>query len=374
MARPFTLLIKPSGPDCNLSCRYCFYAGKTSLFGGGAHRMSREVLESLVRDYLGLGFPMNSFAWQGGEPTLMGLDFYRQAVEFQKQYGADGQSVTNALQTNGTLLDEKWCPFLAEYKFLVGISLDGPKEMHDYYRKDHAGDGTFERVMAAIDCCRKYGVQFNILVLLNDRNVGRPDEIFDFFVENKIRFLQFIQCIEKDPATGRGADYSITAEQYGQFMCRIFDRWLQYGPEKLSIRTFDSLISCLLGRGHTECTFGPYCNDYIVVEHNGDVFCCDFYVEDSCRLGNIMETPIGQLAASPIKREFSFRKGKLDNACLICRHLDVCRGGCPKDRQAISGRYDVPSFFCAGYKKFFDHALPRLRVLASKIQAGRAIT
>ena len=156
MPKPFSLLIKPSGPDCNLACRYCFYAGKTSLFGGGTHRMSRDTLESLVRDYLGLGFPMNSFAWQGGEPTLMGLDFYRQAVEFQKQYGADGQSVTNALQTNGTLLDEKWCPFLAEYKFLVGISLDGPKEMHDYYRKDHAGDGTFERVMAGIDCCRKY--------------------------------------------------------------------------------------------------------------------------------------------------------------------------------------------------------------------------
>jgi uncharacterized protein len=227
--------------------------------------------------------------------------------------------------------------------------------------------------MAGIDCCKKQGVQFNILVLLSDRNVECPDELFDFFIEKKIRFLQFIQCVEKDPQTGEPAKYSITAEQYGEFMCRIFDRWLQYGPEKISIRTFDSLISYLLGRGHTECTFGPYCNDYIVVEHNGDAFCCDFYVEQSARLGNIMETPVGQLASSPVKREFSFRKAKLDNKCLICRYLDICRGGCPKDRRAISGRYDVPSYFCDGYKMFFGHALPHLRALAEQVKTKHPI-
>lgn len=373
MARPFTLLIKPTGPDCNLACRYCFYAGKTCLFGSGAHRMSDQVLECLVKSYMSLRFPVGSFAWQGGEPTLMGLDFYKRVVELQKQYGANGQSVTNALQTNGVTLDEDWCGFLAEYEFLVGISLDGPKELHDIYRLDHAGKGTWERVMAGIDTCRKAGVEFNILTLLNDKNVKQPDTLFDFFTGMGIRFLQFIQCIEKDPATGQPTEYSITPEEYGDFMCRIFDRWLAYGPTRLSIRLFDSLLSYCLGQPPTECTFGRYCNDYIVIEHNGDAFCCDFYVEDSARLGNILETPIKQLAAGPIKREFSYAKSKLNNTCLICRYLDICRGGCPKDRRAIIGRTDVPSYFCAGYKKFFAHAMPKLQELAMKVKQGRKI-
>jgi uncharacterized protein len=367
MSRPFTLLIKPTGPDCNLACRYCFYAGKTCLFGTGSHRMSREVQEHLVKSYLNLRFPISAFAWQGGEPTLMGLDFYKQLVAFQKRYGSPGQMVSNALQTNGILLDEPWCKFLAENHFLVGVSLDGPKELHDYYRLDHAGNGTWDRVMMGISNCRKYGVEFNILVLLNDKNVKHPDLLFDFFTSQNIQFLQFIQCVEKDPATGMPAEYSIAPEEYGDFLCRIFDRWLDLGPTKLSIRIFDSLLSYILGRGPTECTFGPYCSDYIVIEHNGDAFCCDFYVEQSARLGNIMETPIERLAASPVKREFAYAKAKLDNTCLICRYLDICRGGCPKDRRVMTGKTNVPSYFCAGYKKFFAHAMPKLRELAAKL-------
>lgn len=370
MVRPFTLLIKPSGPDCNLACRYCFYAGKTCLFGTGAHRMNPEVQECLVKSYLNLRLPVSSFAWQGGEPTLLGLEFYRRLVDLQKQYGAAGQVVTNALQTNGVLLDEEWCRFLAEYRFLVGISVDGPQELHDYYRKDHAGNGTWQRVMAGIQNCRKFGVEFNVLVLLNDRNVKQPDLLFDFFTGQGIRFLQFVQCVEKDPDTGQIASYSIKPEEYGDFLCRILDRWIACGVHKVSIRIFDSLLSYLLGQGHTECTLGPYCNDYIVIEHNGDAFCCDFYVEQSCRLGNIMETPIEQLAASPVKREFSYNKAKLDNACLICRHLDICRGGCPKDRRVLTGSYKNPTYFCQGYKKFFDYAMPKLRTLALKLQRG----
>ena len=177
MARPFTLLIKPAGPDCNIACRYCFYACKTELFGGGAHRMSEATLECLVRSYLGRGFEQNSFAWQGGEPTLMGLDFFRRVVALQKQYGKTGQSVTNALQTNGILLDEAWCRFLAEYNFLTGVSVDGPKEFHDVYRKDRTGKGTFDRVMQGIENCRNCKAEFNILVLLNNINVEQTDEI-----------------------------------------------------------------------------------------------------------------------------------------------------------------------------------------------------
>ena len=180
--QPFSLLIKPAGPDCNLSCPYCFYSAKDAMFDGKTHRMSQDTLERLISDYLALRLPISSFAWQGGEPTLMGLKFYKTVVELQKQFGQDGQRVSNALQTNGILLDPQWCKFLSEYKFLVGISLDGPKEYHDYYRVDYTGNGTFDRVLTAIHNCRRYKVEFNVLVLLNNLNVIAPDELFVFFV------------------------------------------------------------------------------------------------------------------------------------------------------------------------------------------------
>jgi uncharacterized protein len=363
--RPFTLLIKPAGPDCNIACRYCFYSGKTALFGKGKHRMGGDVLDKLVSSYVKLGFPSSSFAWQGGEPTLMGLDFYKKVVKLQQACGADGQIVTNALQTNGILLDEQWCRFLAEYKFLVGISLDGPKEYHDYYRRSPSGKGTFDEVMAAIENCRRHKVEFNILVLVSNRNVEAADELFDFFREHKIKYLQFVQCVEQDPATGRIAEFGITAKQYGDFLCRIFDRWAEYGPDKISIRTFDSILSYLMAGEHSICTFRPQCNDYIVVEHNGDVFCCDFFVEDRWRLGNILEAPIEQLAADKRKREFSRLKTGISNKCLICRHLDICRGGCLKDRIVTEGDYKAASYFCDGYKRFFDYALPRFSQIAA---------
>lgn len=365
--RPFTLLIKPTGPDCNIACEYCFYSCKKELFEKGAHRMSEKVLDTLVKDYLTLRFDASAFAWQGGEPTLMGLDFYKKLVDLQQKYGSGGQMVTNSLQTNALLLDDDWCRFLAEYKFLVGVSLDGPEEYHDHYRKDRTGEGTFDRVLSAIEKCRKHNVQFNILVLLNDKNVAHPDELFDFFTGRKIKYLQFIPCVEKD-RSGQIAPYSITADQYGDFLCRIFDRWLEYGPERLSVRIFDSVLSHCLGAGNTECTFGPQCNDYIVIEHNGDAFCCDFFVEAKYHLGNILQTPIGDLAASEKKRLFSRQKRNLHDKCLICRHLDFCRGGCPKDRIITGAGYKAPSYFCAAYKKFFDHALPRLWNIAAKLR------
>lgn len=372
MARPFTLLIKPTGPDCNIACDYCFYACKTELFGDGAHRMTDAVQEHLVKSYLQAGLEFNSFAWQGGEPTLMGLDFYRRLIEYQKQYGRSGQTVTNALQTNGILLDADWCRFLADHRFLTGISLDGPKEFHDTYRKDRAGNGTFDRVMQGIDRCRTHNAEFNILVLLNNINVEHPDQLYDFFAALNIQYLQFVPCVEQDAdAPEKAAPYSITPEQYGRFLCRVFDRWLAEGIHKRSIRLFDSILNFLLGRPQTECTFARQCNDYIVIEHNGDAFCCDFYVTGQTRLGNIMDTPIETLAAHEIKRAFSRKKTEIDNKCLVCRYLDVCRGGCPKDRAMLTGTHKAPSYFCEGYKRFFDHALPRLGAIAQKLKEGK---
>ena len=372
--QPFTLLIKPSGSDCNVDCKYCFYKHRAPDVGQGRQRMSDEVLEKLVKDYMELRFATSGFAWQGGEPTLMGLDFYKRAVELQKKYGSSGQEVGNSLQTNAILLNEKWCRFLHDSKILVGISIDGPKELHDYYRVDHSGAGTFDRVMRAMENCRQYKVEFNTLTLLNSKNAEHPDELFDFLVENGVKYLQFIPCVETDPATGRIEDFSITPEQYGEFLCKIFDRWYEYGPQNLSIRDFDSILSyCVMGR-HTICTFDKQCSQYIVIEHTGDAFCCDFFVEPKWRLGNIFETPIEKLAASSKKRAFARAKQNLCNKCLVCRHLALCRGGCMKDRAPFDKEgFGRESYFCESYKRFFDYAMPRFMQIAAQINAGQAV-
>ncbi|MBA7646673.1 Anaerobic sulfatase-maturating enzyme [subsurface metagenome] len=367
--QPFTLLIKPSGSDCNLDCKYCFYKDRAPEFGQGKQRMSDEVLEALIKDYMKLRLPVSGFSWQGGEPTLIGLEFYEKAVELQKKYGGPGQQVSNALQTNAILLDDKWCRFLHDNKFLVGISIDGPKEFHDYYRVDNSGCGSFDKVIRAIENCKKYKVEFNALILLNDKNVGHPDQLFDFFIEQGIKYLQFITCAETDPATGEIADFSITPAQYGEFLCRIFDRWYDYDPDKLSIRDFDSILCYCAGGKHTICTFDKQCSGYIVVEHTGDCFCCDFFVEPKWQLGNIFETPIEKLAAGNKKRDFARAKQNLCNKCLVCRHLAVCRGGCVKDRIAFNGHESRESYFCESYKRFFDYAMPKFSQIAAAVNA-----
>jgi uncharacterized protein len=335
--------------------------------------MSDEVLKRLVKDFMQLCFPVVGFAWQGGEPTLMGLDFYKRAVELQKKYGKPGQQVSNKLQTNGILLDAKWCRFLHVNRFLLGISIDGPKEFHDYYRLGRSGSGTFDRVMRGVENCKKHKVEFNTLVLLNNKNVKHPDELFDFFVENDMTYLQFIPCLERDPDTGKRADFSITPQQYGEFLCRIFDRWYSYGPEKLNIRQFDSIVTYYVLGKHTICTFSEQCAGFLVVEHTGDCFGCEFFVEPKWGLGNILETPMKKLAASSKKRAFARAKQNLSNKCLVCTYLAICRGGCTKDRVRLNNRpANRESYFCEGYKRFFDYTMPRFAQTAAAISAGSA--
>lgn len=363
--RFFTLLIKPSGSDCNMDCKYCFYKHKAPQISQGRQRMSDHVLENLVKDYMQLGFSPAVFIWQGGEPTLMGLDFYKKVVEFQQKYGAAGQEVANCLQTNAILLDDQWCQFMHENNFLVGISIDGPRELHDYYRLDCGGFGTFDRVTRAIEKCKEFKVEFNTLTLLNNVNVEHPDKLFDFFIENNIEYLQFIPCVETNPATSEVEDFSITPHQYGKFLCRLFDRWYDFGPAELRIRDFDSVLSyCLTGK-HTICTYDRQCSQYIVVEHNGDTFCCDFFVEPRWQLGNIFETPVEELAASSEKLSFARAKQNIANKCLLCSYLDICRGGCMKDRMMLGENRE--SYFCEAYKRFFDYTMPRFIQIAAEV-------
>jgi uncharacterized protein len=366
----FTLLIKPSGSDCNIDCKYCFYKNRAPELGRGKQRMNQDVLEKLVKDYMQLDFPVAGFAWQGGEPTLMGVDFFKRAVELQKKHGKPGQLVSNTLQTNGVLLNDNWCSFFHDNKFLLGISIDGPEEFHNLYRLDRSGSGTFAKVMKAIKKCTEHQVEFNALILLNSRNVGQPQRLFDFFLENDITYLQFIPCVEINSATGKIADFSITPQQYGDFLCGLFDLWYNYGPQKVNIREFDSVVTYYVMGKHTMCTYSRQCAGFVVIEHTGDAFCCEFFVEPKWHLGNILETPLQELATGDKKRAFAQDKEKLADRCLVCRYVDICRGGCMKDRVRLAGEPGRESYFCRSYKQFFDYTIPRLVQIAAAIKAG----
>lgn len=360
-----SILIKPAGPDCNLRCNYCFYRQKAGMFSGKTHRMSKRVLDTLIRDAMRVG--VTTFSWQGGEPTTMGLGFFREVVELEMRYGAPGSVIANALQTNGVLLDAEWARFLAEYRFLVGLSIDGPARLHDHYRKDAQGKGTHQRVMRAAKVLADHGVEFNALALLNNRSVREPDAVYDFLRSSDIYFMQFVACVEPG-GKGEPAPFSISPEDYGEFLVAVFDRWVEDFPG-VSIRDFDDLLLRALGREPGTCTVKDRCGDYVVVEHNGDVFACDFFVTSAWRLGNIMETPFGEITASEKLEEFARRKTDLGPACSGCRYLTWCHGGCQKHRIVLGGEPTQPSYFCKAYKRLFAHAEPVLPALAERIRA-----
>ncbi|MCX8053581.1 MAG: anaerobic sulfatase maturase [Armatimonadetes bacterium] len=360
-----SLLVKPAGPDCNLRCNYCFYRQKTGLFGGKQHRMSERLLEALISQSMAMG--VTAFSWQGGEPALMGLNFFKRVVELQIRYGVLGTSVANAFQTNGTLLNAEWARFFAEYNFLVGLSIDGPAGMHDYYRKDVSGRGTHKRVMDLAKLLRDNGVEFNVLVLINDVNVKEPDAVWDFFKSNEFMFLQFVPCVEPG-GKGVTASFSITPEAFGEFLVAMFDRWIEDFPN-VSVRDFDDMLARELGLFPGTCTVSERCGSYVVVEHNGDVFACDFFVTAKWRLGNMLHTPLAEIVASHRLREFARAKSIHGKVCLTCEYLSWCHGGCQKHRVVLGGELTDPSYFCKSYKMLFEHALPKIPELVQRLRS-----
>jgi uncharacterized protein len=365
-----SILIKPAGPDCNLACDYCFYRPKAVLYPDGppVHRMTEAVLEAVVGQYMSLAGPRPVLAWQGGEPTLMGLDFYRAAVEFEQRLGKPGQVVGNGFQTNGVLLDDEWARFFARYKFLVGVSLDGPRELHDLHRRDASGAPTFERVMRGIDALRRGGVEFNVLCMVTRESVGRPEELFEFFLAKDLRHLQFIPLVEPGAEPLTAAEFSVAPEDYGEFLCRLFDLWAGEWPPPLGIRIFDELLSAYAGQPAPSCTFAETCGAYVVVEHNGDVYACDFMVEPRWMLGNLTREPLGELVASATFREFAGRKSDYGEQCRACRWLPMCHGGCQKHRLITSPDVAAASYFCAAYQQLFGHSRRTLRRLADRLR------
>lgn len=367
--RPFSLLVKPAGPDCNLACDYCFYLKKAAVFPErSTHRMSERVLEAMVASYMQTEQTVYSFGWQGGEPTLMGLSFFQRVVELQKRFGRPGSSVANGLQTNGTLIDNALAKHLATYRFLVGISLDGPASMHDRHRRYPAGAGSHAKVLETIERLRSHGVEVNVLILVSMANVNHAVEVYDYITALGVRYLQYIPCVETNPE-GTLLPFAITGEQWGEFLVRTYDRWREHDTHRISIRDFDTVMGFYLDGSYSSCTIAGRCDHYFVVEHNGDVFPCDFYVEPELRLGNVTIDSWSALAKRPIRQRFAAKKAQWADACESCEFLHICSGDCPKQRLLADGR----SHLCEGWKRFYSHALPDLRALTGEVAKRRGL-
>lgn len=363
--RPVTeVLVKPAGPDCNLDCDYCFYTGKSQMFTGQKTRMSETVLERMIAQLLAQPVHQISIGWQGGEPTLMGVPFYRKAMDLLQRYSR-GQAVANGLQTNGVLIDKSWGRLFRDYHFLIGLSLDGPEHIHDHYRTNRGGGGSWQKAVNAAHLLQDSDVEVNVLTVVNDHSVQFPEEIYAFHKSHGLNFMQFIPCVETAASGARVESFSVDSASYGPFLCRLFDLWLADfydGVPSTSIRFFEALLFQYAGFSPTECTLLEECGNYMLVEHNGDVYTCDFFVEPEWKLGNLLEVPLETMLNSHRQHEFGQQKAHLPQDCINCQWKLHCRGGCTKDRLR-NPLGDGRNHFCEAYKLFFTYADSRLRDL-----------
>jgi uncharacterized protein len=395
--RAFHVMTKPIGPICNLDCKYCFYLEKEKLFPSNEKfQMSDEVLETYIRQYIASqDVPEVSFAWQGGEPTLLGVKFFRKVVELQRKH-AGGKRVSNALQTNGTLLDDEWGEFLHGNGFLVGLSIDGPAKLHNAYRVDKKGRATYDEVIRGLRVLKKHRVEFNTLTVVNRINSRHPLEVYRFLRDIGSGFLQFIPLVERlgdAEATRLGldlalpprvdeegsrrlpvTDWSVEPKQYGEFLCAIFDEWVKRDVGKAFVQIFDVTLGNWFGEKGGLCVFSETCGNALAMEHNGDVYSCDHYVYPHYKLGNVLNADLGALVASESQRRFGRDKAStLPRYCLGCEVRHLCHGECPKHRfiRTPDGEAGL-NYLCRAYKRFFNHSAPAMRRMTDLLRAGRA--
>jgi uncharacterized protein len=376
----FHVLAKPAGARCNLACRYCFYLPKAGIYPGGSFRMSDDLLEEFLRQYIeAQQVPAVTVAWQGGEPTLTGLDFYRRSVELAERIARPGMQLSYTIQTNGTLLDDAWCAFFKEHNVLVGISIDGPQELHDAYRVDQRGRGTFDRVMAGLSCLQEHGVAYNILCAVHAANEGHPLDVYRFFRDEAgAQFLQFIPIVERAIVTGsRGGDSvtdrTVNPAGWGRFLCTVFDEWVRRDVGEVFVQHFDTALAAWAGHPPGLCTFAPTCGGAVALEHNGDLYSCDHFVDPDHLLGNILQTPLAELVASEEQRRFGRDKqDTLPRVCRACPVLFACHGECPRNRFVLTPDGEPGlNYLCEGYRIFFAHADGPMRIMADLIRRGR---
>jgi uncharacterized protein len=384
----FHVMTKPIGPICNLDCAYCFYLEKEAIYSGNRRwAMPDEVLEAYIRDTIAATqTPEVAFAWQGGEPTLLGVGFFRRITELQRLY-SDGRPIANAIQTNGTLLDDDWCRFLRDEQYLVGLSLDGPRELHDTYRVDKQGRPSFDGVWRGLELLNKHEVTFNTLTVVNRANSERPLEVYRFLREAGSGFMQFIPLVERAlPDAGPHGlasplepgeavtEWSVRPEAFGAFLVRVFDEWVRHDVGKVFVQTFDVTLGNWMRLGSALCVFSEECGRGLALEHNGDLYACDHYVYPEYRRGNIMEAALAQLVRTPEQVRFGRDKRDLLPAqCRACDVLHLCNGECPKHRflRTADGEPRL-NYLCAGYRRFFRHVGPAMEAMAALLHQGRA--
>jgi len=396
----FHLMAKPTGAVCNLDCEYCFFLSKEMLYPGSRFRMAEEIHDSYIRQLLQahVGAPEVVVAWQGGEPTMMGLDFFRRSIELERKYAAPGQQILNTIQTNATLLNDEWGEFLKEHEFLVGISIDGPREMHDAYRVDKGGKPTFDRVMAGLDVLKRHEIDWNVLTTVHARNADHGREVYTFFRDELgAEFIQFIPIIERateesfaiaDSGWGDGVKgrplykqegslvthRSVGPEQYGRFMIEVFEEWVRRDIGTVYVQMFDTALANFHGEPGGMCVHARTCGSQLAIEHTGDLYSCDHFVEPDYLLGNIQDKTMLELIVSPQQKKFGQDKfDTLTQFCLDCDVRFACNGGCPKDRFAVAPNGETGQhYLCPSYKDFFHHVARPMDLMSRLLRAGRA--
>ena len=386
-SRPLYVMLKPAGARCNLRCRYCYYLEKDHLYGSNdAHFMSERLLEKFIADYMqAQTTPEVLFTWHGGEALLRPIAFYERALQLQRRY-ARGRQVVNSIQTNGTLLTPEWCEFLRENGFLVGISIDGPRDVHDAYRRTSADGPSFDRVMQGLQLLKDHHVEWNALAVVNNLNVEKPREFYRFFKDIGCQYLQFAPIVERivsrdDGLTlapgmqegGRLTSHSITPSQWGRFLCDLFDEWVVADMGSIFVQIFDATLANWVGVTPGICSLSAHCGHAAVMEHNGDVFSCDHFVYPEYRLGNLNEKTITEMVYSPQQQRFAQMKtAMLPRQCRECPFLFACHGECPKNR-FLRDKYGNAglNYLCEGYRQFFSHVTPHMNFMRRELQAGR---
>jgi uncharacterized protein len=374
----FQVFAKPVGSACNLSCRYCYYLDKSKLYiKKDLKHMSDDLLEEYIRQHIeATQGSVILFSWHGGEPTLAGLDFYKKAVAFQRKYNPSGKRIMNGIQTNGTRIEENWCKFLLEEKFVVGISLDGPPELHNTYRLTKSGLPSFREVMQGYDQLVMSGIDPEILCVVNAENVKYPLEVYRFFRQLGACYVTFIPLVEKLPGSLHTVtSRSVPARDFGNFLCTLFDEWIQHDIGRIKVQIFEEAIRTAFNQEHTLCIFKPECGGVPVVEHNGDFYSCDHFVDQEHLMGNIGKTSISEMLTCERQQSFGLNKAKsLPRYCMNCDVLGMCNGECPKNR-FISSPDGEPglNYLCEGYKMFFNHCRPFVETVAVEFNKGTIV-
>ncbi|MCC6534547.1 MAG: anaerobic sulfatase maturase [Burkholderiales bacterium] len=376
ISHEFQVLAKPLGAVCNLDCSYCYYLRSRDLYPAApSMRMDERLLESYIVQHIE-ACPTKAilFSWHGGEPTLLGLDYFRRVVALQRRHCPAGREILNGIQTNGTLIDDDWGRFLAAEKFYVGLSIDGPREAHDVYRISKSDRSTHRHATQAYRLLRRHGVRPDVLCVVHARNVQQPLHVYRFFRDLGVGYLQFLPMVARRP-DGELRPETVPADAYGSFLCAIFDEWIRHDSARMVIQNFDEAYRPYRGMAHALCVFRPTCGDIAVVEHNGDFYSCDHFVDAAHCLGNIRERPLHEMLESAAQRAFgAAKKSRLPRLCRECEFLDLCNGGCPKDRFIASPEGEPGlNYLCSGLKAFFEHTRAHLRQLAALEQAGYPI-